>query len=229
MVDPVTTVTYEPTGSLAPDAPKPRWRGRLHQMAFIASIPLGLVLVALAGTATAKVGAAVYAFGVSALYGTSAAYHRGRWSARANRIMKRLDHSMIFVLIAATYTPLLLLVLDGAFRTVMLTAIWTGAVSGLVLAMAGVAEKRFVGFVMYIGLGWAALLVLPALVQSLSPAEVALLVAGGLVYTAGAAGLALRWPDPSPLVFGYHEVWHVMTVVGGLCLGGVVWTRVIVA
>jgi hemolysin III len=225
----VTQAAVPPTSAGLDDVPKPRWRGRLHQVAFIVSIPLGLVLVALAGTATAKVGAAVYAFGVSALYGTSAAYHRGQWSARANRTMKRLDHSMIFVLIAATYTPLLLLVLDGAFRTVMLTAIWIAALSGLGLAMAGVAERRFVGFAMYIGLGWAALLALPALIQGLSPPELVLLVTGGVAYTAGAVGLAFRWPNPSPLVFGYHEVWHVMTVVGGLCLGGVVWTRVIVA
>lgn len=208
---------------------KPEWRGRLHQWAFVVSIPLGLVLVALADTTAAKVGAAVYAFGVSALYGTSAAYHRGSWSPRARQIMKRLDHSAIFVLIAATYTPLILLVMEGTWQVFMLALIWSGAIAGLVLALAGVAERRFVGFALYILLGWAALLTLPQLVRGLSPPELVLLFVGGLVYTAGAVGLALRWPDPSPAVFGYHEVWHVMTVVAGLCLGGVVWTRVIVA
>lgn len=211
------------------DVAKPEWRGRLHQWAFVASIPLGLVLVALADTPTAKVGAAVYAFGVSALYGTSAAYHKGSWSPRARRTMRRLDHSAIFVLIAATYTPLILLVMDGGFRVAMLVLVWAGAIAGLVLSLTGVAERRSIGFTMYIVLGWAAVLTMPQLVRGLSLPELVLLVTGGLVYTAGAVGLALRWPDPSPAVFGYHEVWHVMTVVAGLCLAGVVWTRVIVA
>jgi hemolysin III len=207
----------------------PRWRGRLHQVAFILSIPLGLVLVALAGSTEATVAAVVYSVGVSGLYGTSAAYHRGRWSPRARRWMRRLDHSMIYVLIAATYTPFALLVLDGTASWALLIGVWTGAILGLVLGLTGLSEKPGVGITLYIILGWVAVLAFPALIRALSIPEMILMVVGGVVYTIGAIGLGSRWPDPSPRVFGYHEIWHVMTLVAGVCLAIVVWIEVIVA
>jgi hemolysin III len=217
----------DPKGSHLPLVP--RWRGRLHQVAFMVSIPLGLVLVALAGPAEAKVAAVVYSIGVSGLYGTSAAYHRGRWSPGARRWMQRLDHSMIFVLIAATYTPFALLVLDGTASWVLMIAVWTGAALGLVLGLTGLATKPGVGITLYIALGWVAVFAFPALLRELPAPEVVLMVIGGVVYTAGAIGLGTRWPDPSPRVFGYHEIWHVMTLIAGVCLGVVVWIEVIVA
>jgi hemolysin III len=201
----------------------------MHQVAFIVSIPLGLVLVALAGSSRATVAAVVYSFGVSALYGTSAAYHRGRWSPEARRWMKRLDHSMIFVLIAATYTPFALLVLEGGASVALLVGIWTGALLGLILGLTGVAEKPGIGITLYIALGWVALAAFPALIRELSVPQLVLMVIGGIVYTLGAIGLGTRWPDPSPAVFGYHEIWHVMTLVAGICLAVVVWIEVIVA
>ena len=207
----------------------PRWRGRLHQVAFIVSIPLGLVLVALAGSAEARVAAVIYSAGVSGLYGTSAAYHRGRWSPSARRWMRRLDHSMIFVLIAATYTPFALLVLDGMASVSLMIGVWAAAGLGLVLGLTGVAEKPGVGIALYIALGWVALIAFPALLRELAWPQLILMVIGGVVYTAGAIGLGTRWPDPSPKVFGYHEIWHVMTLVAGVCLAVVVWIEVIVA
>jgi hemolysin III len=207
----------------------PRWRGRMHQVAFIVSIPLGLVLVALAGSDRARVAAVIYSVGVSGLYGTSAAYHRGRWSPDARRWMQRLDHSMIYVLIAATYTPFALLALDGNASVALMIGVWTGAALGLLLGLTGLSQKPGVGISLYILLGWAAVIAFPALVRALAVPEMILLVIGGVVYTIGAIGLGTRWPDPSPKVFGYHEIWHVMTLVAGVCLGVVVWIEVIVA
>jgi hemolysin III len=201
----------------------------MHQVAFIVSIPLGLILVSLAGSAEARAAAVIYSAGVSALYGTSAAYHRGRWSASARRWMRRLDHSMIFVLIAATYTPFALLVLDGTASVALMIGVWTAAGLGLVLGLMGLAEKPGVGITLYITLGWVALVTFPALSRELSVLELVLMVTGGVVYTTGAIGLGTRWPDPSPKVFGYHEIWHVMTLVAGICLAVVVWIEVIVA
>ena len=222
-----SALATSPATTMAP--PVPRWRGRLHQAAFIASIPLGLLLVALAGSGRATAAAVVYSIGASALYGTSAAYHRGRWSPAARRWMRRLDHSMIFVLIAATYTPFALLVLDGAIAVALLTGVWGAAFLGLTLGLAGIAEKRGVGSTLYITLGWVAVLAMPALVRALSPAQLLLMFVGGVTYTVGAVFLGARWPNPSPRVFGYHEVWHVMTLLAGACFAVVIWSEVVVA
>lgn len=211
----------------AVEAVKPRLRGRLHQAAFLVSIPVGLVLVALAPTAEAKAAAVVYALGATALYGTSAAYHIGHWSERARHWMQRLDHSMIYVLIAATYTPVALLALHGGQGVVTLIAVWTGAVLGVVLRLTGLSERRGIGVALYFVLGWAAVISFPALVRSLGPVRLALVVAGGLAYTLGAVGLGARWPDPSPRVFGYHEVWHTATLVAGTCFAVVVFGLVL--
>src|SRR4051812_30938611 len=147
--------------NVLPPPVKPRFRGVLHQWAFLASIPLGLALVAVAETPSAKVAALVYSLGACALYGTSAAYHRGHWSDRGRAWMKRLDHSMIFVLIAATYTPICLLGLQGGGAIATLIGVWAGAVLGVVLGMAGLAEKSGVGMTLYMLMGWVAALSLP--------------------------------------------------------------------
>jgi hemolysin III len=206
---------------------KPRLRGVLHQWAFLASIPLGLALVAVADTATAKVAALVYSLGAIALYGTSAAYHRGQWSDRQRAWMKRLDHSMIFVLIAATYTPICLLGLQGGGAAVTLIGIWAGATLGVVLGMAGIAEKRGVGLTLYLLMGWVAALSLPSMMENLGPTYLGLIIAGGVAYTVGAVSLATNWPNPRPATFGYHEVWHTFTLVAGCCFMVVVWGLVL--
>jgi hemolysin III len=210
---------------LLPD--KPRLRGWLHQVAFLTSIPIGLLMVATAGTTEATVAAAVYALGVTALYGTSAAYHRFDWSARARRWMRRLDHSMIFVLIAATYTPVCLLALEGSGAVVNLVVIWSGALLGVLFGLTGIAEKPGVGFTLYLTLGWVATFSLPALLDGLGGSRFTLVAVGGIVYTLGAVCLGTKWPDPRPAVFGYHEVWHAATLVAGACFLIVNWGLVL--
>ncbi len=196
---------------------KPLLRGWLHLVCFFLAIPAGAILVALASSAHARIGAVVYAIGLVALFGVSGSYHRGRWSDARRRLMQKLDHGTIFVMIAGSYTPLCLLVLEGWVRWTMLAVAWTGAAAGFVLSFAGGNAPRLAKGTLYIALGWASLLAAPQLWRNLSPAELALLAVGGLLYTVGSVFLLTRWPDPFPRVFGYHEVWHVLVVVAVAC------------
>ena len=198
-------------------AVKPRLRGWFHQMAFFASIPAGITLVALARGAEARVAATIFAVSLTGLYGVSAAYHRGRWSVGGERVMKHLDHSMIFVLIAGSYTPIALLALRPSWGITMLVLAWTGAAIGVLVTVLRLEKWHGVGFVMYLALGWLAVIATPQLVDSLTSVELGLLVAGGLLYTVGAVILARNRPDPRPAVFGYHEVWHTFVVGAGVC------------
>lgn len=195
---------------------KPRWRGRLHQAAFYVSIPAGFSLVAAAGTALARFGAIMYAISLSGMYGASAAFHRVNWRPRAWKWMQRLDHSMIFLLIAGTYTPFCLLVLDGAWSVVFLAVVWSGAVLGISLKLS-TSRSSVLGSVLYILLGWVGVVTLPVVVGRLSATGIGLLLAGGILYTAGALVLFRRRPDPSPAVFGYHEVWHALVIAASVC------------
>jgi hemolysin III len=198
-------------------AAKPLLRGWFHQVAFVVSIPAGIALVALARGAEARVAATIFAVSLSGLYGVSAAYHRGNWSAAGERVMKHLDHSMIFVLIAGSYTPITLLALRPAWGITLLTLAWTGAAVGVLVTVLRLERWHGVGFVMYLALGWLAIVAAPQLVDSLSRTELALLVSGGLLYTIGAVILVRNRPDPRPAVFGYHEVWHSFVVGAGVC------------
>jgi hemolysin III len=200
-----------------PDPAPPLLRGWFHTGAFVISVPAGLLLVLGAGGARARLATAVYAIGVTALFGVSAAYHRGKWSDAARTRMRRLDHGTIFFMIAATYTPVALLALTGATATAILIGAWVGAGVGVVFAATGVAEKRVFGLASYIVLGWMAVLAMPQLARHLGGGDVALLIVGGVLYTIGAIVLGVRWPNPSPRVFGYHEVWHVMVIVACVC------------
>lgn len=191
-------------------------RGRLHQGAFIASIPIGLLLVLLAPDVRARVATFVYALALTGLFGSSAAYHLGDWTEAAYARMRRLDHSMIFVLIAGTYTPYCLLVLQGTIATVVLIAVWVGAATGVVTKLYRVDLHILSGF-MYIGLGWLVAVSLPALLRGLDTAETVLLITGGLLYSLGALVLATNKPNPWPRTFGYHEVWHTATIVAAAC------------
>jgi hemolysin III len=193
---------------------KPRLRGVFHQYAFFVSLGSGVLLVLLAATTRASVAAAVYAASVSALFGVSALYHRVTWSGPARRRMRRLDHAMIFLLIAGTYTPVGLLVLHGTLATVVLAVVWGGAVAGIVLELAWTRAPGWLGGTVYLALGWVAVVAMPQLFARLGVARGLLLVAGGLVYSAGAAVYALRRPDPAPAVFGYHEVFHLLVIAG---------------
>jgi hemolysin III len=192
-------------------------RGRFHQIAFFISIPAGITLIALAQGAEARVAATIFAVSLTGLYGVSAAYHRGRWSVAGERVMKHLDHSMIFVLIAGSYTPITLLALRPAWGITMLTLAWTGAAVGVLVTVLRLERWHRVGFVMYLAMGWLAVIATPQLVHSLSGVELTLLITGGLLYTVGAVILASNRPDPRPAVFGYHEVWHTFVVGAGVC------------
>lgn len=196
--------------------PKPRLRGRLHQVAFFGAIPCGLLLILVAPGAKARAGAVIYAAALLLQFGSSAMYHLGDWSDDAYTRMRRLDHSMIFVLIAGTYTPICLVALHGTASWVMLTLAWTGAAIGIITKLYRVDLHVISGF-MYIGLGWVAVFALPALARALSDVGMALVVAGGVTYSLGALTLATHRPDPWPDTFGYHEVWHAATIAAAAC------------
>jgi hemolysin III len=197
--------------------PRPRLRGRIHQVAFFVSIPAGIALVLLASGPVPTAVAAIYAVSLTAVFGSSAAYHRGRWSEPARRWMRRLDHSMIFVLIAASYTPVSVLVLDGTWEALLLSLVWAGAAVGVTLKMVRPDGLSVTSAILYMGLGWAAMIALPQLLQEMTTAEAVLMIAGGLLYTAGAIVFASRKPDPRPATFGYHEIWHAFMVAAAAC------------
>jgi hemolysin III len=196
---------------------KPRWRGRLHEIAFFLSIPQGIALVIAGAGWLERVATTVYALSLSGLYGVSASYHRVHWSPRALVRMQRLDHSMIFFLIAGTYTALCLLVLHHVWAYIVLALVWVGALAGVAMKIWGMERTKGITGAMYIVLGWLALLIAPQLVTHVSALVLALIAAGGVLYTLGAVVLLRRRPDPSPRVFGYHEVWHVMVVTAAAC------------
>jgi hemolysin III len=195
---------------------KPRFRGVLHQYAFFVSLVCGSVLIALAPSGRARVAAAIYVFGVSGLLGTSALYHRLDWRPRARMWMRRLDHSMIFVLIAATYTPFSLLVIHGTLAEAVLIVVWAGALGGIVLNLLWTTAPKWLTATVYIALGWVAVIAMPQLAQELGPMALALLMGGGLLYTAGAVIYAAQRPNPAPRVFGYHEIFHALVVAAAL-------------
>ena len=195
----------------------PMLRGWLHLLCFFATIPAGMWLVVESPSGTARAAVGVYVLGLLVLFGASGTYHRRRWSATWRARLKRVDHGAIFVMIAGTYTPVCLVALGGALGTLMLVSVWIGAITGVVLAAAGIAERRLVGALCYVALGWAAVGVIPALVHRLSVGQLVLIVAGGLIYTVGVVVLGSHRPNPFPRVFGYHEVWHVMVVAAAVC------------
>jgi hemolysin III len=213
------TSDVDATGAMdaAPGTRKPRWRGRIHQIAFFISIPAGIALVALADGWVAKLAAAIYAVSLTAVFASSAAYHRGRWTPRALRRMKRLDHSMIFVLIAGSYTPVALLVLHGPWQIVILSAVWSLATIGITLKLVRIEGFQVITATLYMVMGWIALVALPQILRDMPSPALVLTVVGGLLYTAGAIVFATKHPNPSPAVFGYHEVWHAFMAAAAAC------------
>jgi hemolysin III len=192
---------------------RPRLRGVTHQWAFVASILIGIALDLSAPSAHAWLAAAIYAVSVAALFGSSALYHRAAWrSPGARRWMRRLDHSMIFVLIAGTYTPFALLALRGALAGALLIAVWAGAAAGIVLKLAWIDAPDSLVALVYVLLGWLGAAAVPTLIATLGTGPVALVAGGGVLYTVGAVVYVRKRPDPVPAVFGYHEVFHVLVI-----------------
>jgi hemolysin III len=191
---------------------KPRLRGVSHQYAFFAAMAAGAALVVLARGAQARVAVAVYALSLCAMFGASALYHRIDWSPRPRAWLRRLDHSMIYVLVAGTYTPFALLVLAPALGWTILAIVWAGALAGVALTLVWTDKPRWLTAALYVALGWVAVVVLPQLWDRAGVMAVALLATGGVLYTLGAVVYARRRPDPAPRVFGYHEVFHVLVI-----------------
>ena len=197
---------------VAQKLPKPRWRGVSHQWAFFASLLTGAALIVAAQGTREVVAMSVYAFSLSALLGTSALYHRVDWDPGPRRWMRRLDHTMIFVFIAGTYTPFALLVMEGTMAEVILVVVWASAVGGAILNLAWWDAPKWFTSLVYISTGWVAIAALPQLWAKIGPIGVGLIALGGLLYTAGAIVYATKRPDPSPEVFGYHEIFHLFVI-----------------
>jgi hemolysin III len=209
---------------------KPRLRGWLHVYAAATSIITGAVLVAVAAAlrgGPAGATTAVYAATVTLLFGTSALYHRLNWGKRGRTIMKRLDHSMIFVFIAGTYTPIAALTLPHAAALAVLVVVWTGALFGVVLQTAWPQSPRWLAVPCYILLGWVAVFVFPDLLHNGGVAAFVLIAAGGVVYTLGAVVYGTKRPDPWPGSFGFHEVFHACTLLAAVCHYVAIWLAVL--
>ncbi|MFC4334312.1 PAQR family membrane homeostasis protein TrhA [Salininema proteolyticum] len=191
---------------------RPRYRGVLHLVALPLALAAGLALTALAPTVEARLATAVFTATSACLFGVSALYHRSHVSPAAALRLKRLDHANIYLAIAGTYTPVAALALSGTTRTVILAVVWAGAGAGVVFRVFWPGAPRALYTGLYIALGWTILPVLPALVDSAGTLPVALLLAGGVLYTLGAVVYARKSPDPVPDVFGFHEVFHAFTV-----------------
>lgn len=190
----------------------PRLRGVLHAAALPLAFAAGVVLVALAPGQHARIAALVYSLSVCALFGTSALYHLGRWSMRRRALLRRLDHSLIYLVIAGTYTPVAVLALEGGAREAVLWTVWVGALAGAISRVLWVCAPRWVHVPLYVVLGWMAALVLPELLRGAGVAAVVLVIVGGALYTLGGLVYALGRPDPAPRVFGFHEVFHALTI-----------------
>ena len=191
---------------------QPKLRGWLHAATFPFAVIAGIVLIVLSPTATARAGAVVFTVSATLLFGVSAVYHRGNWSPRWHAWLRRLDHSSIFLLIAGTYTPFTLLLLSGPARNLLLTLVWTGAALGVAFRVFWVGAPRWLYLPVYVGLGWTAVFWLDDFAATAAPTVLALIIIGGALYSVGGLVYGLRRPNPLPHVFGYHEVFHSLTV-----------------
>jgi hemolysin III len=208
-----TAESAKEVASEAITAVKPKLRGVSHEWAFFVSLVLGAALVIAAETPKATLAVAIYAASLSALLGTSALYHRVDWKRpEVRRWMRRLDHSMIFFLIAGTYTPFALLVLNGALADAILAVVWIGAVIGAIVEMVWIEHPKWVAALVYMSLGWVAVVAFPGMWEEMGVAGTLLVAAGGLLYTVGAVVYATQRPNPNPRVFGYHEVFHALVI-----------------
>jgi hemolysin III len=200
-----------------PTLAKPLLRGVLHQAAFVLALAVAPFVIHAADGTRARVSVGVFAASVAACFGASALYHRVTWTPRVRPWMRRIDHAGVYLLIAGTYTPVALIALDGAWRPAILATVWTGAAAAIVLKFVWVDAPKWLAAAIGIALGWVAVIALPQLASHVAPAAVVLLVIGGLTYTAGAIVYARRRPDPVPAVFGYHELFHALTIVAVSC------------
>jgi hemolysin III len=201
------------------DLGKPRLRGRLHQYAFFVALVCGIVLCSIAGSRpgiSPFPSCLIYSTTVCGLFGISALYHRRIWGEKGYQIIKRMDHSMIFIFIAGTYTPFCVELLSRDKATLMLSLIWAGALGGVALKTIWPHLPRWVGAPLYLALGWGAVAILPDVLHRGGVTCLVLLMVGGIIYSVGAVFYALRRPNPWPAVFGHHEFFHACTLLAAL-------------
>jgi hemolysin III len=195
------------------DDTKPKWRGWLHAATAPLTLAAGVVLIALSPNTATRVGSSIFAASALVLFTVSAIYHRGTWSPRMWAFLRRFDHANIFLLIAGSYTPFTLLLLEGRERTTLLTIVWVGAALGILFRIFWAGAPRWLYTPIYIALGWAAVFYFREFVANGGVAVVTLLAVGGLLYTVGGIVYGLQRPNPSPAWFGFHEVFHALTIV----------------
>jgi len=194
-------------------AVKPKFRGVSHEWAFFLSLGLGISLLLLADTPRKLLAVSIYAASLCALFGTSALYHRVNWkTSKARTLMKRLDHSMIFFLIAGTMTPFALLTMSGTWSTAILIAVWAGAAIGVLIELLWTTSPKWVSATIYVVVGWIGAVAFPQIVGTAGVVAGLLIATGGILYTVGAVVYATQRPDPNPTYFGYHEVFHLLVI-----------------
>ncbi|MBC9225931.1 hemolysin III family protein [Aeromicrobium sp. 636] len=191
---------------------KPRLRGWLHAATAPLALISFLIMLVFADSLAARAGAAVFMLSALLLFGVSAVYHTVPWRERAKQVLRRLDHSNIFIMIAGSYTPFSLLLLNERQTITLLSLVWGGAILGVLFKVFWLSAPRWVYVPLYLALGWAALIYLPDFMAAASTTVFAMLVLGGIFYTVGALVYAFQWPDPNPRWFGYHEVFHALTI-----------------
>ena len=202
-----------------PELDAPRLRGVLHQAGFFVALAAGVALLIVVGW---RWSLAVYVASLATMLGVSASYHRGTWGPRAQAWWQRADHAAIFVFIAGTYTPVCVLAMAPGPGRALLAVVWSGAALGVARAMLWPGAPRWVTAGLYVALGWAMVIALPAVLRATGGPLLAIILGGGALYTIGAAIYARRWPDPWPRTFGYHEVFHLLTVLAATAHFGAV-------
>lgn len=200
-----------------PEPGKPLLRGWLHLGAAPLAFIAGLALVVFAPTLAGRASTAVFTLSAVMLFGTSAVYHRGNWSPKPLAVLRRMDHANIFLIIAGTYTPLTVMLLDGTTRTVVLIVVWTGAILGTLARVFWLNAPRWAYVPLYLGLGWVAVGFIGPFYSAGGAAVVTLIIAGGLAYTVGAVIYGTKWPRGSTRYFGFHEIFHALTVAAFAC------------
>jgi hemolysin III len=220
------TVRDGAAGSVMTNTPLDRatqWRGRVHQLALLVAIPASVMLVLGTRSAKPRTAAAIYGVSLIASYGASSLYNRRLTTSKSRPWMRWLDHAMIYVFIAGSYTPICLLVAPKPWGWIALSVIWVSAALGAAIKFTSLRNKPGVGMSLYLIMGWAAVLILPLLFSRMSAASLALLIGGGLLYTAGTVVVYRRSPNPSEKLFGYHEVWHTFVAGASICHFAMQW------
>jgi hemolysin III len=213
---------------LSATPPKPLLRGWLHAAGAVAALITTIILlIETAGDRPRFLSLLVFGLSMILLYVVSAVYHIGTWPERRRTILRTLDHANIFVFIAGAYTPICVILLSGAPRIALLVVIWSLALVGAVASFFTLRLPRWGLILLYIGMGWIALFLLPQLQQAISLQPVLLLITGGLLYSIGALIYAFRWPDPLPHIFGFHELFHLLVIAGTVAITTTIWVWVV--